>query len=434
MIAKTPNIIVYLSHDTGRHISPYGVTTVHTPAADRFAREGVVLENTFCTAPQCSPSRASLFTGRYPHSNGVMGLTHRDFAWDLNADEMHAANYFRALGYETASIGHLHEIRHPEQIGWDFFSEEQFSSRIPAVTQAWFDQRRDQSKPFYLQISTFETHLPLETDGVQPDEEKGVTVPPYLQSGEATKRHFAALQGSVRRWDEGLGGLLDFLDRHGLTEDTLLVVTSDHGIAAPRAKLTLYDPGIEVITMIRWPGGGIAPGTRFSPLISNVDILPTMLEAAGALPPATCQGRSFLPLLRGEAYEPRQEIFAEKTFHNYYDPIRCVRTEDWKYIRNFENSPGVNLGEDSCYIRDELFENFDLFQEPQRHPAEELYDLRTDPNERKNLAGDPKAEPVRKEMATRLARWMRETSDPLLNGPIASPFFRRSIADLERMK
>ncbi len=374
--ASVPNVVVYVSHDTGRHISPYGIATVRTPNAERVAQEGVLFERAFCTAPHCSPSRASLFTGRYPHANGVMGLTGAVFGWDLNEGEVHAAQHFRALGYETALIGIAHETHTKERRGFDFIDGETYAGRVGGVFDRWLAQRADRRRPFFVQIGTHETHRPFLRDRVRPDAELGITIPPWLQDGEATRADFAELQGSVARWDEGLGALLDALDRHGAGDDTLLVVTTDHGLPMPRAKATLYDPGIEVMLLMRWPNGGLDTGRRYSELVSNADVLPTLLDAVGWAPDGgegsrgslgsrgdqasrsnravgespngpgggpAFHGRSLWPLLAGHGYEAAAMVFVEKTFHTYYDPMRGVRTERFKYIRNFEMAAGVML-------------------------------------------------------------------------------------------
>jgi arylsulfatase A-like enzyme len=235
----------------------------------------------------------------------------------------------------------------------------------------------------------------------------------------------AALQGMVRDLDRALGRLLDLLDRHGLGENTIVVVTTDHGIAMPMAKSTLRDPGIETLLFMRYPDGGWCHGQQITHLISNVDILPTLLATCGLIVPDGVQGVSFLPLLQGGHAPTRDAIFAEKTFHDCYDPMRGVRTHRYKYIRYFEKSthhpvPGdiVNGGASRELGR------------IAREGFEELFDLAQDPCETQNLAEDTSYAKVGTELKCQLAAWMRETDDPLLDGPIGSPFYQRSITDL----
>jgi arylsulfatase A-like enzyme len=215
------------------------------------------------------------------------------------------------------------------------------------------------------------------------------------------------------------------LEQHGLRENTILVVTTDHGLAMPMAKGTLRDAGLETLLLMRYPVGGWGQGRRIDELISNVDILPTLLEACGLSIPPRVQGDSFLPLLQGKVGAARDAVYAEKTFHDCYDPMRCVRTRRYKYIRYFEKSshhrvPGdvVNGGASR-----------ELGQ-VSRGEAEELFDLEQDPNERRNLAGDVGARDVCQEMRARLAAWMKSTEDPLLAGPVGSPFYWKSIGEM----
>lgn len=214
-----------------------------------------------------------------------------------------------------------------------------------------------------------------------------------------------------------------------MTQETLLLFTADHGIAFPRAKTTLHDAGIEVPLLMRWPAGGVAGGRVYGELISNVDVLPTLLEAAEIAVPDNVQGRSFLPLLRGEPYLPRDAVFAEKTYHELYDPQRCIRTERHKLIHHFEvasrayAATDITSGPAYKTMVDELVQGRAML---------ELYDLEADPTERQNLAADPDHADVLASLGRRLRAWMHDTDDPLLEGPIASPFYHEALRVLER--
>lgn len=423
-MAEKPNVFLLVSHDTGRFVSPYGVSTVQTPAFERLAADSVVFENAFSTAPQCSPSRASLVTGRYPHSSGVMGLTHEDYAWSLNPSEEPIAKIYGADGYQTWLLGLQHETRDDTILGFDRTDlcfgveglEERFNSAL---------RDRDLQRPFYCQLGCFETHRPFQIMGTPADSSLGITVPAYLHNGPETRSEMAALQGMVRDLDGALGRLLDLLDRHGLGKNTIVVVTTDHGIAMPMAKSTLRDPGIETLLFMRYPDGGWCRGQRITQLISNVDILPTLLATCGLKVPDGVQGVSFLPLLQAEHAPVRDAIFAEKTFHDCYDPMRAVRTDRYKYIRYFEKSthhpvPGDIVNSGACRELGHIA----------REGYEELFDLAQDPHETQNLAEDTSYAQVGSELKGKLAAWMRETDDPLLDGPIGSPFYQQSIASL----
>lgn len=436
---KTPNIIVYIGHDAGRFIEPYGVETVHTPNMKRMAEEGAVLENHFATAPQCSPSRASMFTGRYPHSTGVLGLTGGPFGWTLNDDEQHLARLLGDAGYETALIGIAHEALGgncpPEQVevcGFDDASRHGQKDALQAgdALSDWLNTRHRPDSPFFVEIGTKAVH---NADDYEPEEQDGVTIPEPLNPGPETRRHMARHQACVRHWDRGLGRVLEVLDRRGLSEETIVVVTTDHGLGVPRAKTSLYDPGLESLLLMRYPRG-IEGGQRHDCLLSNVDLTPTMLEAAGADAPDNIHGRSFWPLLTGADHAERTEIFGEKTYHTEYDPMRCIRTQRYKFIYNLEPITHEHFGRGCLNNRDLYQENFHLRSEERQScsTGAELYDLQQDPLEMENVAEDAEYAEVRRDLEARLYEWMRDTNDPLLDGPVAAPAFYDRIEQLKQ--
>jgi arylsulfatase A-like enzyme len=213
----------------------------------------------------------------------------------------------------------------------------------------------------------------------------------------------------------------------GMEENTLVVFTTDHGLPLVRAKSTLYDAGLETALIMRWPAVGLQGGDGYDGLFSNVDIVPTLLEGMGLPQPAGVQGVSHWSCLRGGGPMVRQHIFAEKTYHTGYEPMRAVRDERHKLIVNFEIGPAVDVPSDIietdafCDLRSEMI--------PSRKPVE-LYDLLLDPLERNNLAENPALQGVRDNLGSILRNWMRETNDPLLQGPIASPFRQQALRAL----
>jgi N-sulfoglucosamine sulfohydrolase len=418
-----PNIVILVPHDLGQHVGCYGVGTVHSENIDRLASEGVRFANSFCTAPQCSPSRASIFTGRFPHSNGVMGLTHGTFAWDLHDDERHLSEILREAGWHTGLVQYGHEAR----LGRE---QERFDEILPGGdgparaehAVAFFHRHRDDG-PFFLEIPFDETHRADIGFDCAPDWlEKGIYVPPYLVDEISSREEFAWFQGLVRKLDGAVGRIIQGLDGAGLGEDTIVVFTADHGIPFPRAKCSLYDPGLEVPLILRRKGAAWANGTVHECLISNVDYVPTLLDLVGVPIPGNVQGRSFAPLLRGEPYEERAEIFAEMTYHDYCDPRRCIRTETHKLIVNFTTAP---------FFMDpsQTWRPKCVTVHPERpryayHPPVELYDLRDDPLEFSNLADEYAHRGIRRELLDRLCTWMKETDDPLLEGIPVSPMHK----------
>ena len=418
-----PNILFITCHDLGRHISPYGQRNVVTPALGRLAAQGVLFEKAFCTAPQCSPSRAALHTGRHAHAVGVLGLTHGDFGWDLSEGEKHLATHLRDVGYETALFGVQHVTKRPERLGYDTIFPTLRADRMGAAAREYLTSRNPE-KPFYLEVGFFEPHRPYDWQGTKPDTSQGVTLPSYLPDIPEAEADVAALQGAVRMLDTGVEILLDSLNDLGVAENTWVVFTTDHGLAVPRAKCTLYDPGLETALLMRWPGG-VAGGKRCKELVSHVDMVPTMLELLNLPLPSNLHGRSYARLLRGEAFTPRDALYAEKTFHEIYDPMRAVRTLTHKLIVNFET--GVKLDVPGDVQRGPLYRATLPSILQSERPRVELYDLEQDPNEGNNLAGREEVGGLEHTLTKKLAAWMRETNDPLLQGPVPSPHYRRTV-------
>lgn len=422
-----PNILFFTCHDLGRHLGCYGHPTVPSPALDALAGAGLRCANAFCTAPQCSPSRASLHTGCYPHATGVLGLAHAPFGWRLTPPTQHLAHRLNAAGYHTALIGMQHVIARGDaaELGyrqiWPVAPAGEEATRAAAVLRELAG-----GPPFYLEVGFEEPHRPYDFGGATPDATRGVAVPSYLPDVPAMRQEMAAFQGAVRAMDTAVGRILAVVDELGLAANTWVIFTADHGIAMPRAKGTLYDAGIEIALLMRWPERHLAGGT-VHPLVSNVDMVPTMLEGLGLPVPATLQGRSFWPLLRGGTYTPRTEIFAEKTFHTYYEPMRAIRTATHKYIVNFEVSTAVDVPTD---VRTSPAYALLLPELDRERVPVELYDLAADPGERTNLAGQPAVAAIEDDLRRRLRAWMQETGDPLLAGPVASPYYADALRRL----
>jgi arylsulfatase A-like enzyme len=233
-----------------------------------------------------------------------------------------------------------------------------------------------------------------------------------------TRRDMAAYKASARSLDQGVGAVLQALDQYKLIDDTLVVFTTDHGLAFPGAKATLYDRGIGVTLIMRGPGG-FDGGRVVDALVSHLDIYPTLCDLAGIDRPDFLQGESLLPLASRQADEIRDAVFVEATFHAAYEPQRAVRTQRHKYIRRFgDRALPVLANTDDGPSKDLLLAR-GWGERP--IPFEQLYDISLDPNEAKNLIDDPAYDGVRRDLTARLERWMRDTDDPLLDGPVAPP-------------
>jgi arylsulfatase A-like enzyme len=291
---------------------------------------------------------------------------------------------------------------------------------------------REAAGPLYLEVNFFEPHRPYDHGGVEPDRSGGLQVPPYLPEIPAATEEVAALQGAIHKVDLQVGRILETLDTVGIADRTLVVFSADHGLAMPRAKCTLYDPGIGIALLVRWPEGGVSPGIAVEGLVSNVDVLPAVLEAAGAPVPARVQGTSLLAAARGTGRGGREAVFAEKTYHSYYDPMRCVRTERYKVIRNFESAFAVEVPGD--VQQGAIFRADPARYTTDRHSVVELYDLERDPLEQRNLAGQVDVAEIERRLDARLWGWMEETEDPLLLGPIPSPVYHLAMAGRPRRR
>jgi arylsulfatase A-like enzyme len=418
-------------HDIGQHLGCYDIETVSTPNINCLSDKGVRFENSFCTAPQCSPSRASIYTGRYPHNNGVLGLTHYNFAWDLNPDEKHLAVLLKEAGYQTALIGIQHETRYPEKIGFDHLqvTEHPVCETVAENAIEYINIQQSGSAPFYLQIGFFEPHRKFDFGGAVSDSEKGIFVPPYLVRNEASVNEFAQFQGAIKKVDNSIGMVIDALESSGLSENTILIFTADHGIPFPRAKCSLYDPGIEVPFIIHYPGRNWQGGTIHKEMISNIDYLPTLLQAVNIEVPLNIQGKSFCDLLDAKKdYVPRKEIFTELTYHDYYNPMRSIRTKEYKLIANFSSAPAI-MNPSQAY-RPETITVVPPDPAWAYHEHVELYHIEADPCEFTNLAGDPGFSSVKKDLSQRLLGWMKSTKDPLLKGAVTGPHHDETIRRL----
>jgi arylsulfatase A-like enzyme len=427
-MAERLNILHIICHDLGRHLNCYGRPDVPSPTLDRLASEGVRFENCFAASPPCSPARGSLMTGRYAHTNGQVGLCHRGFP--LPDNERTITDYLNDAGYLTANIGFQHERDDPLANRYQYNDQRSRDSETVASNAAAFLQAQAgrSGRPFYLNAGFSEVHLPFTRPVYTPDDPSAVSVPAWLPDNRGVREELARFNGAIRWMDQSVGVILDALRDSGLDRTTLVMFTTDHGMAFPRAKGTLYTPGIGVTLIMRMPEGRGRRGVVREELISSIDIAPTLLEAAGAPPAEAIQGRSFLGLLTGGGYEPRDAVFAEKNYHDCYDPVRSVRTRWYAYLRNFEPRPKIILSSDlrRSSASDEMWP---WASEPR--DGEELYDLEADPYEMTNLAARPELAAVKAELSRRVDQWMTDTDDPLLRGPVpASPGARVDPPDL----
>jgi arylsulfatase A-like enzyme len=409
-----PNIVYLHSHDTGRYVQPYG-HQVPTPNIQRLADQGMLFRDAFCAAPSCSGSRASLLTGQWTHTNGMMGLAHR--GWTLADYSHHIVHTLRGAGYWSGLIGEQHVSLDPETLGYDRVVDID-TTRVESVAPAAVALLREHPpQPFFLSIGFFETHREYFPSTSIRDSLYSLP-PANLPDTLQTRQDMASYKASARSLDQGVGAVLNALDEHDIADDTLVILTTDHGLAFPGAKATLTDRGIGVLLIMRGPGG-FHGGRVSEALISQIDLYPTICELVGIDRPPFLQGRSILPVMRKEVDEVNDAIFAELTYHAAYEPQRAIRTKRWKYIRRFGDRELPVLANVDDGPTKDLFVAEGWGTRPL--PREALYDLLFDPAESHNLAVEPAHAGILAELSGRLEAWMLDTADPLLDGDVDPP-------------
>ncbi len=409
-----PNVLYLHSHDTGRYVQPYGYP-VPTPNIQHMADQGVLFRQAFCAAPVCSGSRAALLTGQCTHATGMLGLAHRGYR--LHHPERHIVNVLRNAGYWTSLVGEQHVSADPGDLGYDHvvdLDSTRVSEVAPAATKL-IAMRAQEHAPFFLSVGFFETHREF----FEPSSIRDVLYsrpPENVPDNAQTRRDMASFRASARALDQGVGTVLNALEENGLADDTLVFLTTDHGLAFPDAKCTMYDRGIGVMLLMRGPGG-FERGRVSDALVSHLDLYPTICDLVGLERPPWLEGASLLPLVRGDVAEVHEEIFAEVTYHAAYEPQRAVRTNRYKYMRRYDDQhPGRVLANlDDSLTKDVLLAAGWADVVP---PWEALFDLWLDPSEGNNRMDDQTLAGVAEDLRGRLHDWMVRTGDPLIHGPV----------------
>ncbi len=390
--------------DLGCQLSCYGEKRFSTPRLDALAAEGVRFENFYVAQSSCSPSRAALLTGRWPHQNGQVGLAHLGFR--LHPGQPNMTRLLKDAGYRTGIIGKLH-VEPVADFPWDWMParEKMAAGRTREVrwvanqSREFIASAKAAGKPFFYYVNFFDPHGPYVPGVNQVDgfPERPLNVDTLAESypmgagdGGSAKESSVMVANTIRRLDAGIGLLLEELKLAGVAENTVVVFLGDNGLPVQRGKTTSYEQGVRVPLLVRWPGVTKAGQVRRE-LVSALDLMPTIMGAASVGAPAGLAGQSITALLRGESVPWREFLFTEMNYHvpDTFKPQRTVRDVRHKLLLNLDPTGG--------------------------QPAVELFDLETDPGERKNLADDRTLAATRARLEQALRQWQRDSGDPLLD-------------------
>ena len=463
-MTSRPNIVWLTSQATGRHLGCLGNPTVHTPALDALAGDGLTLTNLWSTSAIASPSVAAMFSGLYPQGNGVTNHVHAPYLEQYRPGVQHISHILRHAGYATF-LFHLHpESRLVEDLAFDQYHAPHRAHKTNEVESfirvvrgmnhrrvagglnrqgldhlkgprtstadwesfyhsahqvadafvAFVKSRPAPKQPFYAQIGFYETLRPFDFGGAAPDAVTSDTVPSHLRHHPDQQQDLAHLRGAVRAMDTAVGTIIAALSDAGIADNTLLIFSTDAGIDFTKAREQLYDAGTEMALIMRWPNGPIDSGRQCDWLLSNVDVLPTVLELAGLDVPDGLDGLSAAQCVQdGSVPGPRQAVFAQMPWLDM--PVRearSIRTDGHKLIRNMSLTDLEEYGD----------------KRPNGPaPFVQLFDLRNDPGEWHSVADDPAYSDVRMDLDRRLMAWLKGMNDPVLKGRVPSQYYLRAM-------
>lgn len=407
--ANKPNIIVLIADDAGwQDFGCYGHPTIRTPNIDQLAQNGLLCRNAFLTTSSCSPSRTSILAGQYAHTIGT-----EDMHVPLPEGVRLIPSYLKEIGYFTGHTLKTHYGPNGEkQFDWYGKKLADFEDFLNKTTD----------KPFFFWAGFNDPHRPYDTkDYDNPFPPEKVVVPPTLADDAATRQDLADYYSEIERMDGHIGRMIAALKAKGKLENTLVIFLSDNGAPFPRAKGTIYDAGIGTPLIFSWPAG-IQKGTTYDHLVSSINLAPTILQFAGIQPPAAMQGKVLQPIFSNQNKPVQKYVFSERNWHGIDEHIRSVRTERYKLIVNgaYENLP---FGSPSDIAESPSWQS--LYQQQQAgkltpaqkllfsHPRSkmELYDLKNDTYELKNIADEAGQKTRVKELTAVLEKWRVETND-----------------------
>lgn len=433
-VAAPPNVVLFIADDLGANdIGPYGNRVVRTPNLDALAKTSLLFSRAFASSPTCSPSRASLYSGSLPFRNGAHA-NHSGVKQGVRTLPV----YLQELGYTVGIAGKLHvgpapafpfELVHGSNLPEPGHEDDGvlWTDLNMGPVDEWISRASDGDEPFMLVVADHSPHVYWPEDADY--DPAALDVPSIHIDTQDTREARAQYYADISKMDGNVGKLMASLERHNLTEDTVVIFTSDQGPQLAFGKWNLYDYGVQVPLLIQWPQT-VTEGTETGAMVSLVDLLPTIVELAGGEAPkesSEIDGLSLLPLLRGETNHVRDVVFASHTGDGTMNrsPMRMVRTTRYKYILNLApeikytthiDKSGVDgYGEEywPSWVKQSYKDEAAAAALWRYHnrPKEELYDLRQDPNEVRNLAADLSHQSLLQEFRTQLAQWRQQQGD-----------------------
>ena len=418
--SERPNIVFFIADDVSQDdFGCYGHPVIKTPHIDSLSANGMRFDNAYLTTSSCSPSRCSIISGRYPHNTGAPELHVR-----LPLEQVRFPELLREAGYYTVLSGKNHMFGNKDR-AFDQITR----GGGPGNEKDWVShvQDRPKEKPFFFWFASTDAHRSWSISEEAPKyDPKDVIIPPYLVDTPVTREDLTGYYHEVSRFDHYIGLVTAELKKQGVLENTMIVVAADNGRPFPRCKSRMYDSGIKTPWVVHFPEVIKSPSATQS-LISVIDLSATCLELAGVKSPECVQGRSFLPILEKAEIAIREVVFAEHNWHVYKNHERMVRFGDYLYIKNnFPNQPNLCYESDDHYpAGEELWkahaadktnpDQQQVFANP--CPTEELFQVKKDPHQLRNLVSDEKHQKALKRARALLSKWTKQTGDSIPDNP-----------------
>ena len=411
------NIVIIIADDLGwNDVGVYGNTFVRTPNIDALAADGLRFNNAFLATASCSASRASILTGRYPHSNGLKHLHQA-----LPEEEVTLAEILHDEGYYTASVGKWHIGKHAKK-GFDFVYDDA-GKNSDSGSEQWLQslKNRPNKQPFFFWLASRDPHRPYRDSADLPEKylTDEIVVPDHLYDGPATRQELVGYYREVSRFDSYIGSVIEELNRQQVLSNTLVIVMSDNGRPFARAKPLLYDDGIKTPFILFGPDSVLSAGIRHQ-LISMVDLVPTILELLNIAIPKNVQGISFLSMLKNPEKLTRKLVYAERNWHGSNAHERAVRSHDFLYKENQFPLSGdcYSNGYSSTYHFAELNKSYKNGMQKNlttcfadKRAAVELFAVDVNGGKSANLAQDPLYKDELNRLSSALEYWRSNTND-----------------------